>query len=207
MKVIDVASWERREIYELFSTCDHPFYSVTFELDVTNLRRYAHETGLSFYYSLSYLITGAMESVEALRLRIRNGALVAVDELIPSCTDLRPGSDCFVIATLPHGDDMAAFCRRAKEQARSQQTLFDPAMEARDDLIYFSCLPWFALTGFVTERNLDVDDCIPRVTWGKYQTRGDRCILNVTVEVNHRTVDGVHLGRFYEALQQKIDEL
>lgn len=206
MKTIDVANWDRRQIYELFSACDHPFYSVSFELDVTNLRRYTHESGLSFYYSLSYLITEAMESVEALRLRIRGGTLVTVDELIPSCTDLQPGSDCFVILTLPRGGDMAAFCRRAKALSRAQKTLLDPKMEARDDLIYFSCLPWFTLTGFVTERNLDVNDCIPRVTWGKYQTRGGRCILNVTVEVNHRTVDGVHLGRFYTALQQKIDK-
>ena len=207
MKIIDTANWPRREIYELFSGCDHPFYSVTFELDVTNVRRYTHENGLSFYYSLSYLITEAMERVEALRLRVRDGRLVVVDALIPSCTDLQPGSDCFVIVTLPRGDDMAAFCQAAKAQAMAQTTLFDPQMEARDDLIYFSCLPWFALTGFVTERNLDVNDCIPRVTWGKYQQRGDRLILNVTVEVNHRTVDGVHLGRFYEALQQTIDKL
>lgn len=207
MKQIDIASWPRREIYQLFSGCDHPFYSATFELDVTNLRHYTHETGLSFYYSLSYLITVAMESVEPLRIRIRNGQLIIVDALIPSCTDLKPGSDCFFINTLPHGEDLAAFCRQARQQAQEQTSFLNPAMEARDELIYFSCLPWFPLTGFVTERNLDVDDCIPRVTWGRYQMRGERCILNVTVEVNHRTVDGVHLGRFYEVLRQKIDEL
>ena len=207
MKIIDPASWNRREIYALFSACDHPFYSVTFELDVTNLRRFTHENGLSFYYSLAYLITEAMESVEALCIRIREGQLVVLDTLIPSCTDILPGSDCFIIVTLPRGTDMAVFCRNAKAHALSQQTLFDPAMEVRDDLIYFSCLPWFPITGFVTERNLDVNDCIPRVTWGKYQNRGERFVLNVTVEVNHRTVDGVHLGTFYEALQAGIDRL
>lgn len=207
MKQIDLATWPRREIFELFSACDHPFYSVTFELDVTNLKRYTKENGLSFYYSLSYLITEAMESVEAFRIRIRNGRLEVVDELIPSCTDLMPESDCFVIVTLPRGCDMAAFCRRAKHTARTQKTLLDPKSEARDDLIYFSCLPWFSLTGFVTERNLDVDDCIPRVTWGKYQARDGRYILSVTVEVNHRTVDGVHVGKFYEALTKRIETL
>lgn len=207
MKQIDLAAWPRREIYDLFSACDHPFYSATIELDVTNLKRYSKESGLSFYYGLSYLITEAMESVEAFRIRIRDGNLELADELIPSCTDLMPGSDCFVIVALPKDGDMASFCARAKQLARTQKTLFDPKMESRDDLIYFSCLPWFTLTGFVTERNLDVNDCIPRVTWGKYQMREGRCILNVTVEVNHRTVDGVHLGRFYEALTKRIESL
>ena len=207
MRTIDPSIWLRREIYELFSGCDHPFYSVSLELDVTNLHRYTHENGLSFYYSLSYLVTEAMESVEAMRIRIRDGRLVVTDALIPSCTDILPGSDCFVIVTLPRGDDMAAFCQKARALALTQKSLFDPGMEVRDDLIYFSCLPWFTLTGFVTERNLDVDDCIPRVTWGKYQRRGDSLILNLTVEVNHRTVDGIHLGRFYEALQARINSL
>lgn len=207
MHEIELAAWPRREIYALFSGCNHPFYSVTFELDVTNLKRYTHDNGLSFYYSLCYFITEAMESVQALRIRIRGGKLIVTDGLLPSCTDLMPGSDCFLIVTLPRGDDPAAFCRRAKETAQTQKSLFDPQMEARDDLIYFSCLPWFPLTGFVTERNLDVDDCIPRVTWGKYKRCGDRLILNVTVEVNHRTVDGVHLGQFYQALAERIASL
>ena len=33
----DIENWERREIYEFFSSVDQPFYSVTFRLDVTKL--------------------------------------------------------------------------------------------------------------------------------------------------------------------------
>ena len=35
----DIENWERREIYEFFSSVDQPFYSVTFLLDVTKLCR------------------------------------------------------------------------------------------------------------------------------------------------------------------------
>ena len=90
MKSVDIAAWDRKEIYDLFSACDHPFYSVSFELDVTNLYAHTHESGLSFYYSLCYLMTRAMEEVEAFRMRIRDGRIDIVDELIPSCTDLVP---------------------------------------------------------------------------------------------------------------------
>ena len=57
------------------------------------------------------------------------------------------------------------------------------------------------------ERNFDKDDAIPRITWGKYVRQDDRETLGLSIEVNHRFVDGVHLGRFYEALQQKINDL
>ena len=139
MKSVDIAAWDRKEIYDLFSACDHPFYSVSFELDVTNLYAHTHESGLSFYYSLCYLMTRAMEEVEAFRMRIRDGRIDIVDELIPSCTDLVPGSDAFVIVTLPHGGDMVEFCRQAKEKAAGQMYLFDREMEKLDTLVYFSC--------------------------------------------------------------------
>lgn len=207
MKKVELAAWERREIYEMFSACDHPFYSLSLELDVTNLYRYTHERGVSFYYSLCWLMTRAMEQVEAFRMRIRGDELVVVDELVPSCTDLAPGSDAFVIVTLPHGGDMDAFCRRAKEKAAGQMYLFDKEMERLDTLIYFSCLPWFPVTGFVTERNLEVDDSIPRVTWGKYRREGERVTLNITLDLNHRLIDGVHIGKLYQMLQKMIELL
>ena len=137
------------------------------------------------------------------KLKVDGNTLISLEEANALSKEVEIG----IFRKKPKPRDMAVFCRNAKAQALSQQTLFDPAMEVRDDLIYFSCLPWFPITGFVTERNLDVNDCIPRVTWGKYQNRGERFVLNVTVEVNHRTVDGVHLGTFYEALQAGIDRL
>ena len=64
-----------------------------------------------------------------------------------------------------------------------------------------STLPAARTSGILT------DDAIPRITWGKYVRQDDRETLGLSIEVNHRFVDGVHLGRFYEALQQKINDL
>ena len=91
MKSVDIAAWDRKEIYDLFSACDHQFYSVSFELDVTNLYAHTHESGLSFYYSLCYLMTRAMEEVEAFRMRIRDGRIDIVDELIATIRACKGG--------------------------------------------------------------------------------------------------------------------
>lgn len=92
------------------------------------------------------------------------------------------------------------------EIIRSGGAFLEAASET-DDLVYLSCLPWFDLTCCMNERNFDKDDAIPRITWGKYVRQDDRETLGLSIEVNHRFVDGVHLGRFYEALQQKINDL
>ena len=40
MQKIDLASWPRAELFRFFSAVSHPFYSVTFRVDVTNLHAY-----------------------------------------------------------------------------------------------------------------------------------------------------------------------
>lgn len=47
----------------------------------------------------------------------------------------------------------------------------------------------------------------PGVGWGKYQMQNGRLLLPICLEVNHKTVDGPHIGRLYEYLQNTIDNL
>ena len=91
-KVIDYASWPRREMYEFFSAADQPFYNVAFRLDVTRAYNFAKEHSLSFYMVMTYLVTKAINSVEAFRYAKLDGQIVLFDSLMPSFTDLKPGA-------------------------------------------------------------------------------------------------------------------
>lgn len=53
MKYIDKSIWSRAELFDFFSTVDHPFYSTTFRVDVTQLHKYTKSHGISFYYALT----------------------------------------------------------------------------------------------------------------------------------------------------------
>lgn len=48
MEKVDRTHWERAELFEFFSAVSHPFYSVTFRVDVTNLYRYVKERHCRF---------------------------------------------------------------------------------------------------------------------------------------------------------------
>lgn len=206
MEKVDIAHWERAELFQFFSAVSHPFYSVTFRVDVTNLYRYVKERQLSFYYALGYLVTDAVNSVKNFRYTIRGGEIFLFDERIPSLTDLHPGSDQFHIVTLPKTGTIADFCAAAQAKSVAQKTLLDQD-EENDNLIYISCTPWFDLTGCTNERDFDRDDNIPRITWGRYVEADGRRTLGMSVEVNHRFIDGLHLGKFYQKLQADIDAL
>ena len=203
---IDMNTWPRREIYDFFSPISNPFYSVTFTLDVTNLYRYVKERELSFYYALVYLCTQAVNRVEAFLYTIEDGKVRMYDKRQPSFTDLEKGSELFRVVFVPCEGSLDEFCRAAKAKSESQHFFFDPTAET-NDLIYFSCLPWMDVTGLTNERNLDPDDAIPRIAWGKYIDVNGRKQLHISLEINHRFIDGIHLGRFNEALCRLIEAL
>lgn len=206
MKKIDYDSWPRREIFEFFSAVSDPFYSLSFNLDVSRLYKYVKARGLSFYYALIYLSSKAMNSVEAFRYALDKGEPVLLGERSPSFTDLKKGSDSFYIVTLPLEEDMESFCAAAAEKSREQQCFIDHSQET-GELIYFSSLPWLELTALTNERDFDRDDAIPRIAWGRYRDEDGRKIVNMSLELNHRFVDGVHAGMFASALERLISEL
>lgn len=206
MRKVNKDTWSRRDIFDFFSKISNPFYSVTFNVDVTEAYAYAKRSGLSFYYALVYLVTKAINSVEAFRYGIVDGELVLFDERSPSFTDLKKSSESFHIVTMPCVGDIADFCFDAKRRSTEQTTFLSVDREGAD-LIYISCLPWVELTALTNERDFDPDDAIPRISWGKYYERDGRKILGMSLELNHRFTDGVHIGKFAEALQNLIKQL
>ena len=207
MAVIDKGSWPRRAHYDFFAPMSHPFYALTFPVDVTPLRALCKERGLSFYTAMVFAVIKAMEQVDAFLVRERDGVLVRHDALVPSFTDLKPDSDLFYIVTLEAGGDLEDFCRRAKAQSEAQTEFITSGPWAPDSEVYFTCLPWFPLTALTNERDLDPADSIPRVSWGRWEEREGKTVLSLSLELNHRLVDGVHVGRFYEALTRFLSAL
>lgn len=203
---IDKETWPRREIFEFFSAISHPFYMVTFTVDVTELYRYAKEKGISFYYALVYLCTKALNRVENFRYAIREGEVHLLDGRIPSFTDMKKGSELFHIVTMPCEGGIDEFCRAAAERSRNQEVFINSSCET-DELIYYSCLPWLEMTALTNEGLSDPDDAVPRISWGKYVEENGRKRLNISLEVNHRFIDGLHIGRFCEELTALMKQL
>ena len=209
-QIIDQSTWPRKEIFDFFSGVSNPFYAVTFRQDVTELYSVCKRKRLSFYYALIYLCCKALSDVPAFRLRIRGKHVVALEEQIPSFTDLKKGSELFYIVTIPCRGTLTEFCAAAKKISSTQNFFLDAAGQG-DDLVYFSCLPWVDITAVTNERDLLFptarDDSIPRICWGKYTVENGRVFLGISIEVNHRLIDGVHIGRFAEALTRRIQAL
>lgn len=210
MKTVDMNSWARRDIYNFFLPMSDPFFSTVFSLDVTQLYAYKKAHGISFYYALCWLCAKTMNGIENFRYTSRDGAVLLHDERIPSFTDMRPDSELFYYVTPPFCDDLDRYCKAAKEHSAAQTVFLDGSTET-DALIYLSCTPGLAVIAQSTVHNFadphETENNIPRISWGKYTEHGGRRTLNVSLEVNHRFIDGIHVSRFAAELQRRIDTL
>ena len=206
MKVIDQNTWDRKEIFDLFSAADYPFYSITIPVDMTKVKEVSKNKGISFYYLMIWVCTKAVNSVPNFLLRVRDGQVVMLDQTNPSFTYLKKGSELFQIITMPWEEDYMEFCRHAKERSEAQTGFLDQEKET-DELIYFSCTPWFDFTALTNEHKLDKDDTVPHLAWGRYYEEQGRLMVHLSVEVNHRTVDGFHVGKLKECIDREIDAL
>ncbi len=192
-RYIDLKTWPRRDAYRLFSRGYLPYFSVTTPLDVTELRRFTKREGLSFYRALVYSVTRAMNELEPFRLRIRKDGIAVCDTVSPSYTTA--GKDgTFGICNVDYipGETMADFCRRARETEARQGPQMVVEDDVRDDLIFFSSVPWFVTTAVLQEQPTDPDDSFPRVLWDKIHEENGRELVNFTMQLNHRLLDGAH---------------
>lgn len=206
MKIIDKNSWNRKEIFDRFSNFDYPFYSITIPVDVTNVKKVSKSNQISFYYLMVWICTKAINSIEEFRLRIRGNQIVCLDQTNPSFTDSRKNEELFHIVTMPWEEDAVSFCKKARKKSENQDIFINDNTES-DELIYFTCTPWFDFTSLTNEHAFDKNDLIPRLAWGKYYEEKNRLFVHMSIEVNHRMIDGKHLGLLKDAIDCEIAQL
>ena len=147
-------------------------------------------------------------AVDALRMRFRGETVVLHDAVELSMTVPRTDGS-FGYAYVPFVANWQVFDRDAKaiiDMVAAAGGL-QPNTGQRDDLAYLSCLPWLDFTA-LDNALPGPHDCIPRVSWGKFVTdSAGRHSMAMAVQVHHALVDGLHVGRYFEAAQLALDAI
>ncbi len=208
MKFIDLKNWKRKEHFTFFYRMDYPQFNICMDLDVSNFLAFTKSKQISFYYSMIYAVTKITNEFDAFKYRIREGKVVLHDKIHPSFTDMDNDDDLFKFVTLDFQDDILEFVKVAQNASQSQKDYFSgEELIGRDDLIYITCIPWISFTHLSHTISLKRDDSVPRISWGRYYKIGEKVLLPFSIQVNHALMDGVHVGRYMDALQQYIDEI
>ncbi len=206
---VDLDRWPRRAHYEFFREYEHPAFNVTADVDVTALEALrARDPSARFFATTLGLALGALNALEPFRLRLREHGVIEHSVIHGGSTVLREDGT-FGFGYYEHAESLRDFVSATVAELKrvSSARDLDPNHD-RDDLVYFTALPWIAFSSFQHARARGGrEDSIPRVVFGKRQERDGRQVMPVSVEVHHALVDGLHLGQFYETFQQRIDRV
>lgn len=213
MRVINLESWPRREHFSLYSQMEFPHIGICVQVDITDLWANRARAGASPTIALAYVLTKAANRVPELRQRIRGEQVVEHDVVHPLITVLG-GDDLFGVIPLAYNPSFVTFAANAEERiAKAKEspslTEFPHDQEGefqRDDLISITVVPWISFTGFSLTRRPQVD-CMPLLAWGKVLEEGDRSLLPFFVNIHHALVDGLHLARLVEYIEEEARQL
>jgi chloramphenicol O-acetyltransferase type A len=69
-----------------------------------------------------------------------------------------------------------------------------------------TAIPWVSFTGFMHPMQLHPADSIPRFAWGKFFQEGDQLKMPLSVQGHHALLDGYHVGKFYQLVQDYFNQ-
>ena len=204
MRSIDMATWPRRDHFRLFRSFDHPHFNMSANVDVSGFQPFVKRNGHSLTVSMVYVIARTANAIPEFRQRIRGDQVVEHELVNPGFSILIDG-DVFGFCHVPYVETFGEFARRAADgisQLKAHPDLeHDPE---RDDVLYMSPIPWVSFTSFSHPMQLHPADSVPRFAWGKLFRDGDALRLPLSVQGHHAVMDGIHMGRFYEQIQESL---
>ena len=207
-RVIDISTWSRRSNFEFFRDFINPNLGVTVRVDVNHAYYAAKTSGGSFFLSYFYAILGAVNEIQEFHYRFdQEGNVVyydRIDGLAPIRVEER---DNFAEMVFPFAEDFDTFCQTAR-QVIVHAASTDPYEQADTmtdyNVILVSALPKLDFTSLCnTQRSLRGND-YPLCVIGKM---GDDKTMPVSITVHHGFVDGEHISRFFELVQEKLNKL
>ena len=210
MKYIDINSWSRKNQYENFIKYTNPTFSICTELDVTALVDYCKNKNVSFFSSFMYIVASSVNSVEEMRLRIKDDKVVLFDCTHPSYVVLCDGDELRTCKTA-FCTDFYDFYSRTQRDIISTKTKVRSAFNANDetDCFYISALPWMKFTSLTNPYNYQDKEqtSIPRITWGRFYKTDKGFEINIDISVHHALVDGVHISALLKHIENRLISL
>ncbi|MDP9049180.1 MAG: CatA-like O-acetyltransferase [Acidobacteriota bacterium] len=202
---IDLETWERRALFDLFKSYSEPYHGVCIRVDCTATYNYAKQHGLSVFLCFLHRSLAAAHQVENFRTRI-------VDQTIWRYAEINGGS-AVGRANGTIGFGHYQYKERIQEFVREASVEVDRVRQRTDlerypdaNLIRYSSLPWMDFTSISHARDFSKDDSAPRITFGKMIETDHRRTMPVSIHVHHALVDGLHVAQFVERFQHLLHQ-
>lgn len=203
-KEIDEKNWKRALHCQIFRNSIEPAFCVTFELDITNFLKKTKENKLSFTMSLIYAVSKCANTIEEFRYRFVDEKIVLFNRIDTAFTYLNKETELFKVVNVEMKDTLEEYVIEATKAASNQKEYFTGPLG--NDIFQFSPLPWISYTHISHTNSGKKDNATPLFDWGKYSEKDGKIMLPFSIQAHHSFVDGIHIGKLADLLQNYLNE-
>ena len=117
---------------------------------------------------------------------------------------MKKGTELFKAVNVPMQDSMEEYVALAKKTEENQTAYFTGPMG--NDIYQFSPFPWVSYRHISHTDSGNKDNATPLFDWGKFYEKDGKILLPFSVQVHHSFVDGIHIGKLAELLQNYLSD-
>ncbi len=206
---IDTAKWPRREIFYYFSQIAPTGYSLTVDVDVSNLVKATKQNDLRFFPAYLWLVTKNLNRQQEFRCAVSDGKLGYYDTLTPLYATWHEDTKTFSLMWTEYADDFNVFYNRYIENQKKFGE--NHSIIANDTLpppnsYTVSAIPWVEFSHFAVHSYENKPYYFPSIEAGKYKDIDSRLIMPLSLTCHHATTDGYHISEFLKDLKTDMDK-
>ncbi len=206
---IDLQNWPRGQLFYYFSQMSPTGYSLTVNIDVTELRQDVKEAGIKFFPVYLWLVTKNLNRQVEFKVAQKDGVLGYFDTLTPLYASFHEDDHTFSLMWTEYNDSFSDFYRKYLENQQqfggTHGVLSQPHTQPPKNAYTVSCLPWVSFEHFAVHNFENKPYYFPSVEAGKFFEQGNRILLPLSLTCHHATTDGYHINQFLEDFKRDAD--
>lgn len=202
---VDRTAWKRKEYFEQYHLTVPCTYSMTVQIDITDLKM----NGVSLYPSLLYGLSKAVNTFEEFRMAFdSNGQLGIYDLLHPCYTVFHNESETFSTIWTEYADDYEVFMKSYEldRELYGNREGLEGKPHTPQNCFNVSMIPWASFEGFNLNLAKGNDYFFPIFTLGRYHEYNRHYFLPLAIQVHHAVCDGFHVCRLIDKIRAILRE-
>lgn len=207
-KTIDLNTWDRGALFKFYIDKMRIVMSLTVDMDVTPLVGFAKKNRLKFYPAMIWAVSKIVNAHDEFKYGWdADGNLIKWDVVSPSYAHFHKEDENFTKTVTEFSDDLLEFHVRFLSDREKYKDVRAIAENQPPNFFDVTCLPWVRYKHFDVHVFDEGKFLAPVITWGKYEPEHGKLVMPLTMNIHHAVVDGFHLSRFFNEVQELIDAL
>ena len=201
--IIDMNTWDRKDCFNHFFNKAKCTYSITVNIDITNLHNYIRTNKLRFYPTFTWVVSKAINNYQEFKMAFdKEDRLGFFDEIGPSYSVLNDKTKVMSDLYTSFNNNFFNFYEDMANALNSYKKDTNFTTQFQNNFFIVSCLPWFNYTSFNVNNEGSSPFLFPMVTWGKFFEESNKIFIPVTIQIHHAVADGYHCSLFFSDVKE-----